>query len=74
MDTGSRLDGIVAHMARFREIEVFDNRALESAVTNLLFRQVEVIEGFLLNLLGTLTHCPVFTCWSTLAWVGGVTP
>lgn len=43
VDVGSRIDGFVAHVACFREIEVFDIRPLESAVTNLVFRQVDLM-------------------------------
>jgi hypothetical protein len=39
VDIGSRTDGFVAHVASFREIEVFDIRPLESTVTNIKFIQ-----------------------------------
>ncbi len=39
VDIGSRTDGFVAHVASFREIEVFDIRPLESTVTNVKFIQ-----------------------------------
>ena len=34
VDVGSRVDGFVAHVASFREIEVFDIRSITSAITN----------------------------------------
>lgn len=39
VDIGSRTDGFVAHVASYREIEVFDIRPLESNVTNIRFIQ-----------------------------------
>lgn len=44
VDVGSRIDGFVAHVACFREIEVFDIRPLESLVTNLTFHQVDLMK------------------------------
>lgn len=44
VDVGSRIDGFVAHVACFREIEVFDIRPLESLATNLIFRQVDLMK------------------------------
>ena len=32
IDVGSRVDGFVAHVASFREIEVFDVRPLEKSI------------------------------------------
>src|ERR1700737_2012841 len=39
VDIGSRTDGFVAHVAVFREIEVFDIRTLISKVDNIKFVQ-----------------------------------
>jgi len=44
VDVGSRIDGFVAHVACFRQIEVFDIRPLESKLANLLFRQVDMMK------------------------------
>lgn len=44
IDIGSRVDGFVAHVASFREIEVFDVRPLERSIhTNIKFRQADLI-------------------------------
>jgi SAM-dependent methyltransferase len=43
VDVGSRIDGFVAHVAAFREIEVFDIRALTVEVPNIRFRQCDVM-------------------------------
>lgn len=37
VDIGSRIDGFVAHVATFREIEVYDIRPLENSITNVKF-------------------------------------
>jgi hypothetical protein len=42
VDVGSRVDGFVAHVAVFREIEIFDIRPLVSRAPNLVFRQADM--------------------------------
>ncbi|HUO93205.1 MAG TPA: DUF268 domain-containing protein [Rhizomicrobium sp.] len=42
IDVGSRVDGFVAHVAAYREIEVFDVRPLTSHIPNVRFRQVDM--------------------------------
>ncbi len=44
VDIGSRTDGFVAHVASFREIEVFDIRPLVSTVGNIRFVQADFME------------------------------
>jgi SAM-dependent methyltransferase len=39
VDVGSRMDGFVAHVAAFREIEVFDIRPLTSSINHIKFVQ-----------------------------------
>jgi hypothetical protein len=41
-DIGSRIDGFVAHVAVFREIDVFDIRPLKAKVNNIHFRQLDL--------------------------------
>lgn len=43
VDVGSRIDGFVAHVASFREIEVLDIRELVVSVRNIRFRQCDVM-------------------------------
>ena len=45
VDIGSRIDGFVAHVAVFREIEVFDIRHMESNVENVIFTQADLSAG-----------------------------
>jgi len=44
IDIGSRIDGFVAHVAVFREIEVFDIRQLKSPVKNIVFTQADLMQ------------------------------
>lgn len=43
VDVGSRIDGFVAHVAIFREVEVFDVRSLDSQIPNITFRQIDLM-------------------------------
>jgi len=43
VDIGSRVDGFSAHVASFREIEVFDIRPLTSQVPGMLFHQADLM-------------------------------
>lgn len=45
VDIGSRVDGFVAHVASFREVEVFDVRPQGSPVRNIVFRQADLSEA-----------------------------
>ncbi len=42
IDIGSRVDGFVAHVASFREIEVLDIRPIKNKVENIIFRQFDL--------------------------------
>jgi hypothetical protein len=44
IDVGSRLDGFVAHVASFRQIEVLDIRPLRKRIPNVVFRQADVTQ------------------------------
>jgi len=44
IDVASRVDGFVAHVAVFREIEVFDIRPLVSPLENIKFSQVDLMK------------------------------
>jgi hypothetical protein len=44
IDIGSRTDGFVAHVASFREIEIFDIRLQESNVKNIVYRQADLMK------------------------------
>ncbi len=42
VDIGSRIDGFVAHVASFREIEIFDIRPEKRVVKNISFKQADL--------------------------------
>jgi hypothetical protein len=44
IDVGSRVDGFVAHVATFRQIEVFDIREVTSTASNIVFRQRDLMQ------------------------------
>lgn len=44
VDVGSRIDGFVAHVASFRQIEVFDVRPISSMIPGVVFSQADLME------------------------------
>ena len=44
VDVGSRVDGFVAHVASFREIEVFDVRPISTQVPGMVFKQADLMQ------------------------------
>ena len=45
VDIGSRIDGFVAHVASFREIEIFDIRPVNSRIPGVLFKQADLMSS-----------------------------
>ncbi|MBP6007196.1 MAG: DUF268 domain-containing protein [Rhodoferax sp.] len=43
VDIGSRIDGFVAHLASFREVEVFDIRPVNAKIEGVVFRQADLM-------------------------------
>jgi hypothetical protein len=43
VDIGSRVDGFVAHVASFREIEVFDVRPISTLIPGVVFKQADLM-------------------------------
>lgn len=43
VDIGSRVDGFVAHVASFRNIEVFDVRPITAQIPGIIFRQADLM-------------------------------
>lgn len=44
VDVGSRVDGFVAHVASFREIEVFDVRPVTTQMPGVIFKQADLMK------------------------------
>lgn len=60
VDVGSRTDGFVAHVASFRDIEVFDVRPITTEIPGVTFRQAD------------LMNTTAMAAWQDgHAWVGG---
>jgi hypothetical protein len=67
VDVGSRVDGFVAHLASFREIEVFDIRALEDAIPNVRFTRRDMMQDVPDELHG---YCDSLSCLHALEHFG----
>jgi hypothetical protein len=44
VDIGSRVDGFVAHVASFREVEVFDIRPITTSIPGVTFKQADLMD------------------------------
>ena len=66
VDIGSRVDGFVAHVASFREIEVFDVRPITSTIPGVVFRQADLMQP-----LATMAqYCDSLSCLHALEHFG----
>lgn len=66
VDVGSRVDGFVAHVAVFRNIEVLDIRPQESTVANIHFKQADITSADF-----TLTdYCDSLSCLHAIEHFG----
>lgn len=45
VDVGSRIDGFVAHVASFRDVEVFDVRPISSRIPGVVFKQADLMRS-----------------------------
>ena len=45
VDVGSRIDGFVAHVASFRQIEVFDIRPITADISGVIFKQADFMSS-----------------------------
>ena len=66
VDVGSSVAGFVAHVASFREIEVFDIRPLETQVRNIIFRQAD----FMADEVGYENYTDSLSCLHTIEHFG----
>lgn len=66
VDIGSRIDGFVAHVASFREIEVFDIREFTEQIQNIHFKRLDIMDG------NTVSHeyCDSISCLHALEHFG----
>ena len=66
VDIGSRIDGFVAHVASFRQIEVFDIRPITVSVPGVVFRQAD----FMKPLEELKEYCDSLSCLHALEHFG----
>jgi len=66
IDVGSRIDGFIAHLAVFREVEVFDIRPLENDIKNVVFKQADFMKTDLLY----EDYCDSISCLHTIEHFG----
>ena len=52
VDVGSRLDGFIAHIASFRDIEVLDIRPLNATIPGIKFQQLNVMNSISIDEFG----------------------
>ena len=71
-DFGSRIDGFVAHVASFREIEVFDVRPVSSVIPGIVFRRADLLNIGSINgyIGGGAGYCDSISCLHVLEHIG----
>jgi hypothetical protein len=70
VDIGSRVDGFVAHVASFREIEVFDVRPISTAVPGVVFRQADLMNPTSLPTTAEGGYCDSLSCLHAIEHFG----
>lgn len=66
VDVGSRIDGFVAHVASFREIEIIDIRHIENKSKNIKFMQADLMD----NSFGFPDKTPSLSCLHAIEHFG----
>ena len=70
VDVGSRVDGFVAHVASFREIEVFDVRPITTAIPGIVFKQADLMQGSIAADIAGEGYCDSLSCLHALEHFG----
>lgn len=72
VDIGSRVDGFVAHVASFRNCEVFDVRPISTAVPGVVFRQADLMNPVTLptSAVGGGGYCDSLSCLHAIEHFG----
>ncbi len=66
VDVGSRVDGFVAHVASFRDLEVFDVRPVTARIPGVTFKQADLMRP----LAGMARYCDSLSCLHALEHFG----
>ncbi len=69
VDIGSRVDGFVAHVASYREIEVFDVRPITARIPGVIFKQADLMNADSLPS-ATGGYCDSLSCLHALEHFG----
>jgi hypothetical protein len=69
VDIGSRVDGFVAHVASFRDIEVFDVRPISTQIPGVMFKQADLMCSDSLPNSGG-GYCDSLSCLHTIEHFG----
>lgn len=70
VDIGSRVDGFTAHVASFREIEVFDVRPISTYIPGVVFRQADLMRSDTLPEHNDYGYCDSLSCLHALEHFG----
>lgn len=71
VDIGSRIDGFVAHVASFREVEVFDIRPISTVIPNITFKQIDLMNSNTIdNLYKNEEYCDSISCLHAIEHFG----
>jgi hypothetical protein len=70
LDIGSRIDGLIAHIASFRECEVLDIRTINSHIPGVTFKQVDIMETPPTSTSLTDHYCDSISCLHTIEHFG----
>lgn len=66
VDIGSRMDGFIAHVASFRQIEFVDIRKLNTQIDNIRFIQADIMD----DNLNLINYCDSISCLHALEHFG----
>ncbi|NTU53780.1 MAG: DUF268 domain-containing protein [Chlorobiaceae bacterium] len=70
VDIGSRVDGFVAHVASFRDIEVFDVRPIRTDVPGVVFRRADLMNPASLLTAAGVGYCDSLSCLHAIEHFG----
>lgn len=70
VDIGSRVDGFVAHVASFREVEVLDVRPMSTDIPGIIFRQADLMNPAAMPITVGGAYCDSLSCLHAIEHFG----
>ena len=70
VDVGSRLDGFVAHVASFRQVEVIDVRPITAVIPGVVFTRADLMSSESLLAIGGEGYCDSLSCLHAIEHFG----